>query len=136
MKPVIIFCKMCDKETKHGDVGILPVVKCVNCGEYATLMTEEKKTVVDEIMEPAEKVWKAMVELANNAHGHGGGKRIKKDLYSLAQELDASLSFIHRNIESLIAEPEFVDDVIDTTIFQDAQDMLLDLEDNDGRGTQ
>ena len=130
MEPVIIFCKMCDKETKHGDVGILPVVKCVNCGEYATLMTEEKKTVVDEIMEPAEKVWKAMVDLANSTHGHG------EELYALAQDLDASLSFIHRNIESLIAEPEFVDDVIDTTIFQDAQDMLLDLEDNDGRGTQ
>ena len=127
MKPVIIFCKLCDKETKHGDVGILPVVKCFMCGEYNTLMTEEKKTVVDEIMEPAEKVWKAMVELANNAHGHGGGKRIKKDLYSLAQELDASLSFIHRNIESLIAEPEFVDDVMDA--------FLIPVE-RDGRGTQ
>ena len=131
MEPVIIFCKLCDKETKHGDVGILPVVKCFNCGEYNTLMTDEKKTVVDEIMEPAEKVWKAMVDLANSTHGHG------EDLYALAQELDVALSFIHRNIEGLLVDPDFVnDDVVDTTIFQDAQDMLLGLEDNDGRGTQ
>ena len=90
-------------------------------------------------MEPAEKVWMAMVDLANSTQGHGEGERERKrgeSLYTLAQEMDAALSFIHRNIESLIADPEFVDDVVKTTIFHDAQDMLLDLEDNDGRGTQ
>ena len=124
MKPVIIFCKLCDKETKHGDVGILPVVKCFKCGEYNTLMTDEKKTVVDEIMEPAEKVWKAMVDLANSTHGHG------EDLYALAQDLDAALSFIHRNIEGLLVDPDFdgVEYVVDAIISIP--------EERDGRGTQ
>ncbi len=124
MKPVIIFCKLCDKETKHGDVGILPVVKCFMCGEYNTLMTEEKKTVVDEIMEPAEKVWKAMVELANSTHGHG------EDLYALAQEMDAALSFIHRNIEGLLVDPDF--DGVEYFV-----DAIISIpEERDGRGTQ
>jgi hypothetical protein len=91
------------------------------CGEYNTLMTEEKKTVVDEIMEPAEKVWKAMVDLANSTHGPG------EDLYALAQDLDASLSFIHRNIEGLLVDPEF-DYVVDAIISIP--------EERDGRGTQ
>jgi len=133
MKPVIIFCKLCDKETKHGDVGILPVVKCFMCGEYNTLMTEEKKTVVDEIMEPAEKVWKAMVDLANSTQGHGEGERERKrgeSLYTLAQEMDAALSFIHRNIEGLLVDPDFdgVEYVVDAIISIP--------EERDGRGTQ
>jgi len=34
MEPKIIFCTSCKEKTKHGDVGILPRLKCFSCGEY------------------------------------------------------------------------------------------------------
>jgi len=34
MEPKLIFCTSCKDKTKHGDVGILPRLKCFVCGEY------------------------------------------------------------------------------------------------------
>ena len=114
MKPDIIFCEVCDKETKHGDVGILPRLKCFYCGEYNIPMTEEKKTetVVDEIMEPAEKVLATLVGFSFEAvHCAETGDHLQglvgaEELSELVRDLDAALTSIHRNIESVFIEDE------------------------------
>ena len=75
-------------------------------------MDNEKKTVVEEIVEPMEIIWKMLLDLTKD-------ERIPSDeadapgarLFAIVQEMDANLSFLRRNIEGLV-EPHMPPDDI------------------------
>ena len=75
-------------------------------------MDNEKKTVVEEIVEPMEIIWKMLLDLTKD-------ERIPSDeadapsvrLFAIVQEMDANLSFLRRNIEGILEPHTPPDDI-------------------------
>ena len=71
------------------------------------------KSIAEEIVEPMEIIWDQLVKLANQSEGSTvsatSPEYTKSRVFAIAQEMDAALTFLRRNIEGLL-EPELPPD--------------------------